>query len=47
MYGSIKGIAGNAVQSVPLLELSSDNDEGSEQDAFDITIWIEGVSHVK
>jgi len=23
MYGSIKGIAGNAVQSVPLLELTA------------------------
>ena len=27
MYGSIKGIAGNAIQSVPLLELESEQDE--------------------
>ncbi|CAC9534760.1 hypothetical protein [uncultured Gammaproteobacteria bacterium] len=26
MYGSIKGIAGNAIQSVPLLELSTHNE---------------------
>jgi hypothetical protein len=26
MYGSIKGIAGNAIQSVPLLELPSDDE---------------------
>ncbi|MFW2438802.1 MAG: DUF2130 domain-containing protein [Arenicellales bacterium] len=30
MYGSIKGIAGNAVQSVPLLELSSDEEPDSK-----------------
>jgi hypothetical protein len=28
MYGSIRGIAGNAMQSVPLLELPADEDEG-------------------
>jgi hypothetical protein len=26
MYGSIKGIAGNAIQSVPLLELEPEKD---------------------
>ena len=30
MYGSIKGIAGNAVQSVPLLELPSDDEVDAE-----------------
>ena len=27
MYGSVRGIAGNAVQSVPLLELAGSDDE--------------------
>ena len=30
MYGSIRGIAGNAVQPVPLLELPSDDEVDAE-----------------
>ncbi|MCU7865532.1 MAG: DUF2130 domain-containing protein, partial [Candidatus Thiodiazotropha sp. (ex Lucinoma borealis)] len=30
MYGSIKGIAGNAIQSVPLLELPAADDNDLE-----------------
>ena len=30
MYSSIKGIAGNAIQSVPALELSVEEDDQSE-----------------
>jgi hypothetical protein len=32
MYSSIKGIAGSAIQSVPLLELDEDDDVDGDED---------------